>query len=68
MTTSKVAVLYTRPESVLEDYGRLFELAGGPESLDQRDDHPQGQYLLALPDARREHDTLATRRRDRCPA
>ena len=31
---SKVAVLYTRPDSVLQDYQRLFELAGGPASLD----------------------------------
>jgi uncharacterized protein (DUF362 family) len=27
-TKSKVAVLYTKPETVLEDYQRLFELAG----------------------------------------
>jgi len=31
---AKVAVLRTQPESVLEDYGRLFELAGGAEALD----------------------------------
>ena len=30
---SKVAVLYTKPESVLEDYERLFELAGGRSAL-----------------------------------
>lgn len=30
---SKVAVLYTRPESVLEDYERLFELGGGKAAL-----------------------------------
>lgn len=29
----KVAVLYTRPETILEDYQRLFELAGGREAL-----------------------------------
>jgi uncharacterized protein (DUF362 family) len=29
-----VAVLYTRPETVLEDYQRLFELAGGAHALD----------------------------------
>jgi len=29
MAKSVVAVLYTRPETVLEDYQRLFELAGG---------------------------------------
>lgn len=32
-TKSKVAVLYTRPETVLQDYQRLFELAGGPSAL-----------------------------------
>jgi uncharacterized protein (DUF362 family) len=31
---AKVAVLRTQPETVLEDYGRLFELADGPEALD----------------------------------
>jgi len=31
---SKVAVLRTQPETVLEDYVRLFELAGGREVLD----------------------------------
>ncbi len=31
---AKVAVLYTRPETVLEDYQRLFTLAGGAEALD----------------------------------
>jgi len=30
---SKVAVLTTRPETVLDDYRRLFALAGGPEAL-----------------------------------
>jgi uncharacterized protein (DUF362 family) len=34
MTKSKVAVLRTTPETVLEDYQRLFELAGGPQALD----------------------------------
>jgi uncharacterized protein (DUF362 family) len=34
MTTNpKVAVLYTQPETVLQDYRRLFELAGGAEAL-----------------------------------
>lgn len=33
MARSKVAVLFTHPESVLEDYQRLFVLAGGAESL-----------------------------------
>ena len=32
----KVAVLYTRPETVLDDYQRLFELADGPAALDAR--------------------------------
>jgi uncharacterized protein (DUF362 family) len=32
---SKVAVLRTKPETVLEDYQRLFELAGGPAALDK---------------------------------
>jgi len=31
---SKVAVLYTQPETVLQDYQRLFELAGGVHALD----------------------------------
>jgi uncharacterized protein (DUF362 family) len=30
---SKVAVLYTQPETVIQDYQRLFELAGGAEKL-----------------------------------
>lgn len=30
---SKVAVLYTQPETILDDYQRLFELAGGPQAL-----------------------------------
>jgi uncharacterized protein (DUF362 family) len=30
---AKVAVLYTQPETVVQDYQRLFELAGGRESL-----------------------------------
>ncbi len=33
MPKSKVAVLYTRPETVLQDYERLFELAGGRQAL-----------------------------------
>ncbi len=32
---SKVAVLYTKPGTVLEDYERLFELADGKEALDR---------------------------------
>ena len=32
-TRSKVAVLRTQPETVLQDYQRLFELAGGPQAL-----------------------------------
>jgi uncharacterized protein (DUF362 family) len=31
---SKVAALYTQPETVLQDYQRLFELAGGAKALD----------------------------------
>jgi uncharacterized protein (DUF362 family) len=30
----RVAVLYTQPETVLQDYQRLFELAGGVDALD----------------------------------
>jgi len=33
-TRAQVAVLRTQPETVLEDYQRLFELAGGPAALD----------------------------------
>ncbi len=33
-TRSKVAVLRTQPETVLQDYQRLFELAGGAGTLD----------------------------------
>jgi uncharacterized protein (DUF362 family) len=33
-TRSKVAVLRTQPETVLEDYRRLFELADGAQALD----------------------------------
>ena len=32
-TKAKVAVLHTQPETVLQDYQRLFELAGGQEAL-----------------------------------
>ena len=32
-TKAKVAAMYTRPETVLQDYQRLFELAGGKEAL-----------------------------------
>jgi len=32
-TKSTVAALYTQPETVLEDYQRLFELAGGANAL-----------------------------------
>jgi uncharacterized protein (DUF362 family) len=30
---ARVAILYTRPETVLDDYGRLFALAGGANAL-----------------------------------
>ena len=32
-TKSRVAVLFTKPDTVLRDYSRLFELAGGKEAL-----------------------------------
>ena len=32
-TRSKVAVLHTQPETVLQDYQRLFEMAGGSKAL-----------------------------------
>lgn len=32
-TTSRVAALFTTPETVLDDYRRLFTLAGGPQAL-----------------------------------
>ena len=35
MAKAKVAVLHTTPETVLTDYQRLFELAGGPQALDK---------------------------------
>ena len=35
MKKAKVAILRTRPETVLDDYVRLFELAGGPAQLDR---------------------------------
>jgi uncharacterized protein (DUF362 family) len=35
-TRSQVAVLRTQPETVLQDYQRLFELAGGARALDPR--------------------------------
>ena len=40
-TKSKVAVLFTKPETVLQDYQRLFELAEGPVALD-----PQATTIL----------------------
>ena len=40
---AKVAVLRTQPETVLQDYRRLFELAGGAAGAgSQHDDHPEG--------------------------
>jgi uncharacterized protein (DUF362 family) len=33
MAKARVAALYTRPETVLDDYQRLFELAGGAAAL-----------------------------------
>jgi hypothetical protein len=30
---SCVAILYTQPETVLDDYRRLFDLAGGADAL-----------------------------------
>ncbi|MBE0697437.1 MAG: DUF362 domain-containing protein, partial [Anaerolineaceae bacterium] len=33
-TRSTVAVLRTQPETVIDDYQRLFDLAGGPKALD----------------------------------
>ncbi|MCP4538770.1 MAG: DUF362 domain-containing protein [Chloroflexi bacterium] len=33
MTKPKVAVLFTQPETVIQDYQRLFELAGGAQAL-----------------------------------
>jgi uncharacterized protein (DUF362 family) len=38
MTKAKVAVLKTRPESVLADYGRLAEMAGLADALDKQSD------------------------------
>ena len=35
MPSAKVAILRTRPETVLDDTLRLFELGGGPEHLDR---------------------------------
>jgi uncharacterized protein (DUF362 family) len=32
-TRSKVAVLYTQPETVIQDYRRLFDMAGGAHAL-----------------------------------
>ncbi|MBN1876497.1 MAG: DUF362 domain-containing protein [Anaerolineae bacterium] len=33
MIKSRVAALYTRPETVIQDYAKLFEIAGGAEAL-----------------------------------
>jgi hypothetical protein len=33
---AKVAVLRTKPETVLEDYQKLFELADGKKALDSK--------------------------------
>ena len=38
---SKVAVLFTQPETILEDYERLLDLAGAQEALD-----PQATTIL----------------------
>lgn len=35
-TKAKVAVLYTKPETVLDDYQRLYELGGVKEALDPK--------------------------------
>ena len=45
---SKVAVLRTSPETVVEDYGRLMDLAGYREALPVRPaDLPAHQHLVA---------------------
>ena len=36
MSRAKVAIIRTRPETVLDDIGRLFELADGPRGLKSR--------------------------------
>jgi hypothetical protein len=36
ITRPKVAVLYTQPETVLKDYGRLLDLAGIQDALDPK--------------------------------
>ena len=36
MNTSKVAVLKTKPETVIQDYNKLMELAGFPDCLDKQ--------------------------------
>jgi uncharacterized protein (DUF362 family) len=36
MKKSKVAVLFTTPETVIQDYQRLFEMANGKDSLDSQ--------------------------------
>ena len=36
MAKSKVAIIRTKPERVLEDTVRLFEIADGPKSLDPK--------------------------------
>ncbi|HUU56925.1 MAG TPA: DUF362 domain-containing protein [bacterium] len=35
MAKARIAALYTKPETVLEDYRRLFELAGADRALDR---------------------------------
>ncbi len=65
---SKVAVLFTSPDTVLEDYERLFELAGGQNRPSAgRPHHPQRQHHLALPHAGRQHHPLAARRQLSAP-
>ncbi len=59
-TPSKVAVIRTSPQTVLQDYQRLFDLAGGALALAAgRHHHPQRQHHLAFPHAGRQHHPLA---------
>ena len=45
--TAQVAVIKTRPESVVEDYARLMDLARYRETLDpSRDNPPQAQLVV----------------------
>ena len=47
--TVRVAVLKTRPETVVEDYKNLMRMVGYDKFLKKENHHLEKQYILAFP-------------------